>query len=278
MSSENARASRLNYRADQICVESFGVNFAVKTDSPELATVVSNLIPKILPNCFSFSRDSDPDHSFFLSSDAGRYSLYKNGEASMLGASTAEEIFSRLSTEIRLLVGEHAVGRVFVHSGCVVVRGRAILLPGRTHTGKSTLTAELVRRGAKYFSDEYAILDSDGMVHPFHKRISLRNEAGVQNDLLVNTDEAGSAKPGMVVITRFVKGGEWKPAILSPAAGVMKLMENTIPIRRHPEFALSVLEKVASMSVFIGSERNEAGEAAGSILKLFDQEYGGPRI
>jgi hypothetical protein len=32
------------------------------------------------------------------------------------------------------------------------------------------------------------------------------------------------------------------------------------------------------MSVFIGSERNEAGETAESILELFDQEYGGPQI
>ena len=59
---------------------------------------------------------------------------------------------------------------------------------------------------------------------------------------------------------------------------VTSTMENTIPIRRDPEFALSVLNKVAGMSVFIGSERNEAGEAADSILELFEREYGGPQI
>ena len=38
-------------------------------------------------------------------------------------------------------------------------RGRAIVIPGRTFSGKSTLVAELVRAGATYYSDEYAVED-----------------------------------------------------------------------------------------------------------------------
>src|SRR5277367_3536052 len=42
-----------------------------------------------------------------------------------------------------------------VHAGAVLWRGRALLLPGGTHAGKSSLVTELLRRGATYYSDEY---------------------------------------------------------------------------------------------------------------------------
>ena len=38
-----------------------------------------------------------------------------------------------------------------LHAGAVVWNQRALLLPGATHAGKSSLVAELLRRGATYF-------------------------------------------------------------------------------------------------------------------------------
>ena len=65
-----------------------------------------------------------------------------------------------------------------VHGGVVAHDGRALLLPGPTHAGKSTLVAELVRRGAPYFSDEYALIDADGRVHPYPRALLLRDGSG----------------------------------------------------------------------------------------------------
>src|SRR5258708_7166642 len=44
-----------------------------------------------------------------------------------------------------------------VHAGAVLIKGRALLIPGSTHAGKSSFVAELLRRGASHFSDEYAL-------------------------------------------------------------------------------------------------------------------------
>src|SRR5438876_5612788 len=51
----------------------------------------------------------------------------------------AVEAFDR---DVQAYVAEAARGRVFVHAGVVGWEGRAIVLPGRTFTGKTTLTAE----------------------------------------------------------------------------------------------------------------------------------------
>jgi hypothetical protein len=71
-----------------------------------------------------------------------------------------------------------------VHSGVVAHDGRAILLPGPTHAGKSTLVAELVRLGAPYFSDEYALIDADGRVHPYPRPMLLRDGSGYDHPRL----------------------------------------------------------------------------------------------
>ena len=46
-----------------------------------------------------------------------------------------------------------------VHAGALLIDGKALLLPGTSHAGKSSLVAELLRRGASHFSDEYALID-----------------------------------------------------------------------------------------------------------------------
>jgi hypothetical protein len=70
-----------------------------------------------------------------------------------------------LDAELRMYIALNAPEHVFVHAGVVGVGERAIVLPGRSFAGKTTLVAALVRAGAEYWSDEYAVLDADGLVH-----------------------------------------------------------------------------------------------------------------
>jgi len=155
-------------------------------------------------------------------------------------------------------------------------KGKAIIIPARSFKGKSTLTAELVRRGALYYSDEYAVLDEKARVHPFPKELSLR---GIKNDYdqVDHPVEALGGKAGkrpipvgMVVISEYKKGAKWNPKELNSGQGVMALIDNTVPIRRDPHFALPILSRVGSNAVIIKSKRGEAQVAAGSILDLLE--------
>ena len=50
-----------------------------------------------------------------------------------------------------------------VHASCVAIDGRAVLIAGRSGSGKSDLTLRLIDRGARLVSDDYTIVTaSDG--------------------------------------------------------------------------------------------------------------------
>ncbi len=88
--------------------------------------------------------------------------------------SSAHDLRS-LAVETVRLIDEGLVKRITgltaVHAGVVELGGRALLLPGSTKSGKSSLVAELLRHGAVYFSDEYALIDAQGRAHPYPSSI-----------------------------------------------------------------------------------------------------------
>ncbi len=85
-----------------------------------------------------------------------------------------EQVMRALESDLQITVALNAKNRLFVHAGVVGWRSQAILIPGRTFSGKSTLVEALVRAGATYYSDEFAVLDSKGRVHPYTRPLSLR--------------------------------------------------------------------------------------------------------
>src|SRR5260370_20995260 len=78
-------------------------------------------------------------------------------------------------SHVQLTVAEYAPRRVFVHAGVVGWKNRAILIPGLSHSGKTTLVDQLIRAGATYYSDEYAVLDERGRVHPYARALGMRS-------------------------------------------------------------------------------------------------------
>src|SRR5262249_55900586 len=139
--------------------------------------------------------------------------VYVNG-ALLARCSTLRACLEAFEADVQLHVAEMAPERVFVHAGVVGYRGRGILLPGRSFAGKSTLVRELVRAGAQYYSDEYAVLDSAGGVHPYARSLAIRNERGpgvTKHPVsALGARMAGGPIPvGLVVMSEFRSGGEW---------------------------------------------------------------------
>ncbi|NNE73154.1 MAG: PqqD family peptide modification chaperone [Acidimicrobiales bacterium] len=64
--------------------------------------------------------------------------------------------------------------RLSMHAAAVEIDGRVLVLPGVSNAGKSTLVTGLVAAGARYLTDEAALLDrNDLVVDPFPKAIAL---------------------------------------------------------------------------------------------------------
>ena len=65
---------------------------------------------------------------------------------------------------------------VMIHAAVLERDGRALVLPGITGAGKSTLCAGLAFRGWRLLSDEFALIrPADGQVDPWPRPISLKN-------------------------------------------------------------------------------------------------------
>jgi HprK-related kinase A len=65
---------------------------------------------------------------------------------------------------------------VMIHAAVLERHGRALVLPGITGTGKSTLCAALAHRGWRLLSDEFALIrPADGQIAPWPRPISLKN-------------------------------------------------------------------------------------------------------
>lgn len=253
---------------------SFGVRFGVRTTDP-------SVMPQIearLPPGTRLSRSEFTDELYSLKVGGGTsqrglrvYHLLYCGLLRIARSTDLESVFEAFEQDLQLFVAEKSRQKLFVHAGVVGYNGQAILVPGRTMSGKSTLVAALVRAGATYYSDEYAVLDAEGRVHPYLKTISLRREDGEPPDRVRAEDLGGRSgtKPlpvGLVAISKFREGARWQPQTLSRGKAVLALLSNTVPARRRPDSALCLLRKVVTHAPVINGTRGEADEAARIIL------------
>jgi HprK-related kinase A len=72
----------------------------------------------------------------------------------------------------------HAHQFVNLHAAVIERAGRVLIMPGPPGSGKSTLTAALVARGWRLFSDEMGLIDiEDRRFVPLPRPISLKNQS-----------------------------------------------------------------------------------------------------
>lgn len=190
------------------------------------------------------------------------YFLYR-GVCRVAHTRRADEAIQALASGLHGQVAEQARERLFVHAGVVGWGGKAVVLPGRTFSGKSSLVAALVRAGATYFSDEYAVFDEGGSVHPYAKPLSLRDEDGKPRgtypaEALGGEAATGPLPVGVILGARYEAGARWRPRPLSPGRAMLALLENTIQVRRQPQAAMRILQKVALNAEAFQSKRGEA--------------------
>jgi len=254
----------------------FGVRVGMRvSDAAVLPEAMSRLPPGWAA---SAEARVDTVYSVVMGGPGGRPGLRRMHlvyEDARLVARTAEreEAMDALESQSRLYVAERARRRVFVHAGVVGWGGRAIVIPGRSHTGKSRLVHALVRAGATYYSDEYAVLDGRGRVHPFPAPLSLRGDSRgggrrVPPDALGTGGHLPPLPVGLVVASPYVEGGRVRLRRASPGEGALALLSNCVPARRRPAEALAALFKVVRNAPVLRGTRGEADEAAHHLLTV----------
>jgi len=186
-----------------------------------------------------------------------------------------DEVLEEFDRDLHLRVAEGSRRWIFVHAGVVGWRGRAILIPGRSRTGKTSLVEALLKAGATYYSDEFAILDRQGRVLPYPKPLYLRTREGLDDRRLPASElgaRTGRARlpVGLVVLTRYREGARWRPRGVSPGRAVLGLLDNTIQARTQPRRALSVLATAIREAPVLTGPRGDADETAALILRRLE--------
>jgi hypothetical protein len=207
--------------------------------------------------------------------------LYGDAER-LVRSAHLDNVLERFESDVELAVAELARGWVFVHSAVVGWTGAAILLPGTSGSGKTTLALELVRAGATYYSDEFAVLDRRGRVHPFARSATMRNpETGEARRVPLEPAAAAGLMPlpvGLVVATEYREGADWKPRSLSRAEAVLALLANAIAVRREPARVIAALERATARGRALEGPRGEAGAVAGLILEALEYSQKGATV
>jgi hypothetical protein len=184
-----------------------------------------------------------------------------------------EAVLDDFERVVRRHVAFRASEYVFVHAGVAVHNGHAVVLPGDSFSGKTTLVEALVRAGAMYFSDEYAVLGFDGLVYPFPKRLAMREPDGDGSQSHRPVAELGGTvgvdpvPVGLVVSTRFRPGVGWRPDEISTSESVLEIFGNTYLAYDRPEPTLQLIHRTLVGAQGLKGERGEANEVAPVILE-----------
>src|ERR1044072_5479588 len=185
--------------AEGLSFISYGVRIGIRANMPDL---LDKFMPVLPPG---WKPSSSPVVERMYSIIAGGQgprpnirllNIIYSGAFRLVRTADLQAAIDGFESDLQLYVAEMSPRRVFVHAGVVGWRGQAVLIPGRSFSGKSTLTAELVKAGATYYSDEYAVLDEHARGHHFARPLSIREDGDFEKAKKYEVEAMGG-RPGV---------------------------------------------------------------------------------
>jgi hypothetical protein len=255
----------------EFCLVSYGVYIGVRTTHASVFECLQDYFPP------GWERSSSPvvDLCYSLTvvdiDEELHYQLYRAAEK-LSETTKLEAALDTFDADLRLQVAIAAPEKLFVHAGVVGWHGQAIVIPGRSFSGKTTLVAALVEAGATYYSDEYAVFDASGLVYPYPRPLSVRQSQGMWPKRCPVEEFGGTAgiEPlpvGLLVHTQYQAGAKWHPSQISAGQAVLALLDNTVVARLRPDLVLPTLAGAVSDASSIEGARGDAQEVAVALLQ-----------
>lgn len=252
---------------------SYGLQIGIQVNDPDILM----RLPDYLPPGWEPSPSPIVDKLYSLIVAAGNeYYLLYDEEGELARTTELDRVLLALDANLRLYIGTSVRDLLFVHAGVVGWRDRAIVIPGRSFSGKTTLVAALVKAGAVYYSDEYAVFDSTGLVHPYPRALSIRQESGDRIKTCPVSELGGKSgtKPlvvGTIAISHYQLGSRWHPSSVSQGEALLALLDNTLVARIRPQFALPILAVAVAEALALKGTRGEADAVAVALLHQVDE-------
>jgi hypothetical protein len=252
-------------------VRAFGCNVQVAADCLETYSSLKRYVFPSLPRLVSTT--TEPDIFIRLDRVADQSQLSVDGVV-VASASRTINLVPDLIRALDDAVVQRLSGMRAVHAGTVLWGERALLLPGITHAGKSSLVAELLRRGATYFSDEYALIDLEGRVHPYPRPLLLRNGSPEQFPVLPAEFKARTGDTpvpvGWILSLEYLPESVWSVQAVPQSEALLILLRNTPHILSESPDLVAVFQRAVAGATCYAGRRPDADEAVNRILQLID--------
>lgn len=273
------RLSRLAWTAG-FSVSCYGVNVSVRSNAAWCLERLCDLLPPGCSACRGSVVDSMvsvwvPKPRSGRGDRTRRFALLYVNDALVARDLDLAVVLRSFERQMQLGVATSAPDRVFVHAGVVGWGGRAMVMPGPSGCGKSELVCALLRRGARLYSDEYAVITADGLVEPFARPPVLRRGPTGRTRIAAATIAARGAREvpipvGLVLFTRYEGGARWNPRRLSPAEVTVGLIENAVAARIAPARVLASASLIARAAPGLRTRRGDAAGASRRALRALD--------
>jgi serine kinase of HPr protein (carbohydrate metabolism regulator) len=248
----------------------FGVGFSVQADTKELLAQARLRMPPTWRPGVS----GTPRRSYTLA-HAGDGVLVEGAGLPAVRGLSHRGALDVLESDLQLFVAQHSRAFVFVHAGVVAIRGCAFVFPGTSGAGKTTLVRALLEAGATYYSDEYALFDASGRVHPYARALSVR-EGGGKVRIPVRRGLAPTGRRaipvGVVVQTEYSAKSKWRPRRLTRGEVVLALLSHTVPARERPAEVLATLATAARNASGVAGLRGSAASLARVLLSWAEEK------
>ena len=232
-------------------------------------------VEQCLPLGSTIRAPADDDRRFAVISEGDTYTVTQEGDV-IRSTDDLGIALLLLANHLLLFALVRARDVLFVHAGVVGYRDRAIVLPGATKTGKTTLVIALLRAGAEYYTDDYMALAPDGTVHPYPLALLLRDhetgKARLESAQSLGATVGGRPLPiGTIAQVHYQAGAPLRLDTQSAAAGMMMLLGSTFGADLRPSYALASVREAVSGALVLDGQRDGADEAARALLELSTQ-------
>lgn len=235
-----------------------------------------------LPGYWLRSEGGRPDVCFGIETairrqEGEKHFLFRENGKALGSAINGAQALHRLAKRMDYYLGAYARDCAFLHSGVILHNGRAVLIPGLSHTGKSTLTAALVRIGAHYVSDDVAVIDRTGRAYFLSRAISLREDVAEAFDFPFAANfeflREGTLPVEAILLLNYCKGEialDMRP--LSKGETALRLIANCMNGRNEPETAIHCCVEAVRQAICCEGVRGEAEAVAPLILSFINEK------
>lgn len=268
------KLDRLGWAAG-IAFQVFGVRIGIRVNDP---LVVEAILSRV-PNGWTQLQSTEVDRLYSVITPVGRQRNMRHlcvlyGDHTRLSRTQGMQyLLDHFESDLDFHIAANSQDRLFIHAGAVRWRDHSILVPGRSHTGKTTLVAEFLKAGAAYYSDDFATVDHAGYLHPYPRDLSVRTQSNGSQRVRPEEFRAVRAQSGpisLVLLTEYAEDARWSPRPLSRGQGMLRLLENTPCARKLPGFALGVLLKAVASAEIHQGYRGDKRQTVQEVLNYLD--------